>query len=165
MGSYRLTREIRATPERVFQGLTDAAVIVDWMDLRSITDATGPLDEAGTRFTMVVRGPWRLQCEVISSRSPTLHEMSGRGPLGASFRMVATLAASDDGTRLELLTDYSMPLGAIGRWIDRLWLERRPRTVANRELDRLVDLLSDGDGGSSTARERRRGAQAVQGIG
>jgi len=162
MGSYRLTRHVRATPERVFQGLTDAALVIDWMDLSTIVDATGPLHQSGTRYTMVVRGPWRFRCHVVRSEPPTLHETSGRGPLGASFRMVATLAGSDDGTHLELLTEYAMPLGALGRWIDRRWLERRPRTIANRELDRLVELTSADAGVSDPIGARRRSGQLAR---
>jgi hypothetical protein len=44
-------------------------------------------------------------------------------------------------TDLELLTEYTVPFGPIGRWIDRRWLEPGPRTGANRELDRRVELV------------------------
>lgn len=36
-----------------------------------------------------------------------------------------------------------MPAGALGRWMDRRWIDREPRTIANREVDRLVTLVSD----------------------
>jgi hypothetical protein len=57
--------------------------------------------------------------------------------------MVATLATEGERTDLDLLTEYTMPLGALGRWIDRRWIDREPRTLANREVDRLVTLVSD----------------------
>jgi hypothetical protein len=57
--------------------------------------------------------------------------------------MVARLAARDGRTELDLLTEYTVPLGPIGRWMDRRWVDREPRTTANRELDRLVALVSD----------------------
>ena len=142
MGRYRLTRRIGAPPERVFAGFTDPSIVADWMDLKGIADATGPLDVAGTRYTMVVRGPWRFRVQVLRSESPRLHDASGRGPLGASYRMVARLTGSADVTDLELDTEYTLPFGAVGRWIDRRWLENSPRTVANRELDRLVTIMS-----------------------
>jgi len=142
MGRYSLSRRIAAAPERVFSGFTDPLVVTDWMDLTRIADATGPLDVVGTRYTMVVRGPWRFRCEVVRSDAPRIHETSGRGPLGASYRMVAHLAGSSGGTDLEVETEYTLPFGPLGRWIDRRWLERSPRTVANRELDRLVAIMS-----------------------
>jgi hypothetical protein len=56
--------------------------------------------------------------------------------------MVASLSAHDEGTDLDLLTEYTIPLGPIGRWIDSRWVDREPRTTANREVDRLVALGS-----------------------
>lgn len=143
MGRYRIARRIRATPQQVFRAFTDPALVVDWMDGTGVIDATGSLGEPGTQYTFVVWGPWRFRTEITRVDAPNLHEVSGRGPLGASYRMVATLAGTDDYTDLELLTEYTVPLGAFGRWMDRRWIDREPRTIANREVDRLVTLVSD----------------------
>ena len=142
MGRYRLTRTIGATPERVFRAFTDPALVVDWMDGTGVIDATGPLDQPGTRYTFVVWGPHRFRTDVVRVEPPRMHEIVGRGPFG-TFRMVATLTPTRDGTDLDLLTEYTMPLGALGRWIDRRWIDREPRAIANREVDRLVTLVSD----------------------
>lgn len=143
MGSYRIARRIRATPEQVYRAFTDPALIVDWMDGTGVIDATGPLDRPGSRYTFVVWGPWRFRTHIVRAEPPLLHEISGRGPLGAWYRMVATLAGDDGSTELDLLTEYTVPLGPIGRWMDRRWIDREPRAIANREVDRLVTLVSD----------------------
>lgn len=143
MGRYLISRSIEASPEQVFRAFTDPGIVADWMDASRVERQSGPLDEAGTRYTLVIRGPWRFRTRVVRSEPPLLHETSGSGPLGSSYRMVASLAARDGGTDLELLTEYTVPLGPIGRWIDRRWLEGGPRTTANREVDRLVELVSD----------------------
>lgn len=143
MGRYRILRHIPAAPEQVFRGFTDPALVVDWMDAAGLVDATGPLDAPGTRYTLVIWRPWRFRTEVVRVAAPHLHEIEGRGPLGAWYRMVATLTATGEGTDLELLTEYRVPLGALGRWIDRRWIDREPRAIANREVDRLVTLVSD----------------------
>ncbi len=57
--------------------------------------------------------------------------------------MVATITAANGSTDLDLLTEYTVPFGALGRWIDRRWIDREPRTIANREVARLVTLVSD----------------------
>lgn len=142
MGRYTLSRHIKATPEWVFEGFTDPATVTDWMDLARLEDLSGPLGRPGTRYTMVVRGPWRFRSQIVRSEAPRVHESAGRGPLGASYRMVATLVGNGDSTDLDLLTEYTLPLGPIGRWIDRRWVDREPHTIANRELDRLVELVS-----------------------
>jgi len=143
MGRYRMARHIRATPGDVFRAFTVPELLADWMDGTGVIDVTGPLDKPGTRYTFVVAGPWRFRTEVVRVEGHRLHEVAGRGPLGAAYRMVATLTAGDGWTDLELLTEYTVPLGPIGRWIDRRWIDREPRTIANRELDRLVTLVSD----------------------
>jgi uncharacterized protein YndB with AHSA1/START domain len=142
MGSYTISRRIDATPMAVYRAFTDPGLLADWLDSNAVVDATGPLDATGTTYTLVVRGPWRLSTRVVRSEPGRLHETVGHGPLGAAFRMLATLTPLDGGkaTDLVLLTEYTVPLGAIGRWIDRRWLEPGPRTAANREVDRLVDL-------------------------
>jgi len=143
MGRYRINRQIRATPDQVFRAFTDPALVVDWMDATGVTDATGPLDTPGTRYTLVIWGPWRFRTEIVRADRPHVHEISGVGPLGSAYRMVATLRPAGGETDLDLVTEYRMPLGALGRWIDRRWIDREPRAMANREVDRLVTLVSD----------------------
>lgn len=146
MGRYRLTRHIDASPEHVYDALVDPATMKDWMDMHEVRDLTGGLDVPGTRYTQVVGGPWRFRGEIIRAERPTVHEQAGRGPWGASFRMTASLSPGNGGTDLELETEYVVPFGAIGRLLDRLFIERQPRTIANRELDRLVALVEAAGG-------------------
>jgi len=151
VGRYILRRRIPAPPARVFQAFTDPILAADWLDGTGIIDADGPLDATGTTYTLVIRGPWRFRMRVERCEPDRLHETTGRAPLGAAVHMVATLTPVDDGTDLELLTEYVVPLGPIGRWIDRRWIESGDRSTANRELDRLVELVTDGPATSRAA--------------
>ena len=143
MGRYRILRQISAPPDKVFRAFTDPALVIDWMDGTSVINATGPLDHPGTRYTFVVWGPWRFDMKVVRVEPARLHEISGKAPLGGRVRMIATMTPNGGGTAFELVTEYTVPLGPIGRWIDRRWLDREPRTIANREVDRLVTLVTD----------------------
>lgn len=143
MGRYTITRHIAAPREQVFRAFTDPRLVEDWMDASAVTEVSGPLDRPGTRYRLVIEGPWWFRSEVGHVEAPHVHEVVGRGRLGASYRMVATLDATDEGTDLSLLTEYTVPFGPIGRWIDRRWIASGPRTTANREVDRLVALVSD----------------------
>lgn len=149
MGRYVLTREIAATPDQVFRAFTEPKLVADWMDAAAVVDDTGPLDVAGNTYALVIRGPWRFRTTVVRVERPWVHEAFGQGPLGTTFRMVATLSTSTAGTSLQLFTDYTMPLGILGRWIDRRWIDREPRSVANRELDRLVELVAETPSGET----------------
>ena len=97
MGSYRITRHIAASPDEVFRAFTDPALVIDWMDASAVEDAAGPLDEPGTRFTLVIKGPHKFRSEVVRSTPAQLHETAGRGPFG-SYRMLATLSPTAGGT-------------------------------------------------------------------
>jgi polyketide cyclase/dehydrase/lipid transport protein len=156
MGRYRIARQIPASPEEVFRAFTDPALVIDWMDAAAIRDIRGRFDEPGATYTLVIEGPWKFRSRVIRVERPAVHEVAGRGLLGAAYRMVATLEPADGGTSLDLLTEYTFPFGIVGRWIDRRWLDRGTRSVANREVDRLVALVSD-----PTIKPRPKGASAT----
>jgi len=141
MGRYVLSRDIAAPAAEVFKAFTDPELAVDWLNAKAITDVKGPLDRAGSTYTLIIFALHRLKVTVVRSEPPTIHETDHRGRLG-SAHMLATLTERDGVTRLELVTEYSLPLGPIGRWIDRRWMDREPRTQANREVDRLVALVS-----------------------
>jgi uncharacterized protein YndB with AHSA1/START domain len=143
MGRYRITRHIEAAPEQVFRGFTDPELVTDWMEAAALVDPTGPLDEPGSAYTLVIWGPWKFRTQVVRAEPHRLHETLGQGPLGSVYRIVATLAPSDGGTDLDLLTEYTVPFGALGRWMDRRWIDKEPRPTANREVDRLVAIVSD----------------------
>lgn len=155
MGTYVIRRQVAAPPAQVFRAFVEPDLVVDWLDAKAIRDASGLLDRAGTRYRLVIFGIHEFRVTVVRSEAPRLHETRGAGRFGW-YRMVASLSPSDDGTDLELLTEYGLPLGPIGRWIDRRWIDREPRAQANREVDRLVELVSgvapDRPGAPSPAR-------------
>lgn len=62
--------------------------------------------------------------------------------MGAYYRNTARLVARDGGTDLELETEYVVPLGPIGRLLNRLFVDKEPRAIASRELDRQVEIVS-----------------------
>jgi len=148
MGRYRIKRRIEAPPERVFRAFTDPAILADWMDASGVINVSGLLETLGSRYTLVIRGPWRFRVEVVAAEPPLVHETVYHGPLGTVVRRVGTISPLDGASDLDLLTEYTMPLGPIGRWIDRRWIDREPHATANRVLDRLVALVT---GGASTA--------------
>ncbi len=147
MGTYTLTRHLSVPPERAYRAFTDPSLVADWMDMEEVRDADGPLERPGTTLTLVVRGPWRFRARIERTDPPHLHVMSGVAPLGGWFRNTAELrSAPDDGTDLSLTTDYRVPLGPVGRLLDRLLIEGKPRTVAEREFDRLVAIVTADQG-------------------
>jgi uncharacterized protein YndB with AHSA1/START domain len=141
MGRYVLTRDIEAPAARVFRAFTDPVLAADWLHAAGIRDVGGPLERAGSTYTLVIAGPHRFRSRVVRSEPPFVHETVHTGLFG-SAHMTATLAERDGVTHLELVTEYALPFGPLGRWLDRRFIDRAPRTQANREIDRLVQLVS-----------------------
>lgn len=141
MGRYVLSRDIHAPAAEVFKAFTDPGLAADWLHAAGIRDVSGPLDRPGATYTLVIAGPHRFRSTVVRSEPPFVHETVHHGRFGTAH-IIATLVERDGMTHLELLTEYSLPFGALGRWLDRRFVDREPRTTANREIDRLVELVS-----------------------
>ncbi len=65
MGTYRFTVHVEASPEVVFGLWTDLDRMKDWVGgVTKVTDRTGPMDRAGTRY-VVWFGGMRSETEVL----------------------------------------------------------------------------------------------------
>ena len=154
MGRNRKTRLIEASPDAVFRAFTDPAILADWMEADGVLDRNGPLEAAGSTYTLVISGPWRFRMLVTHSEPPHAYGLEGRGPLGTSYRMAATLTGQAGATALVVETEWTLPFGPIGRWMDRRWVEPGTAGEDDRELDRLVDIVTGQDARSSRAGAR-----------
>ena len=56
-----------------------------WMEIKAVTEVSGPLDRAGTTFVEVVYPFHRPRTEVLAAEPPVLHEMGGRSVRGISL--------------------------------------------------------------------------------
>jgi pimeloyl-ACP methyl ester carboxylesterase/uncharacterized protein YndB with AHSA1/START domain len=158
MGRYRRTRRIDASAAEVFRAFTNPEILADWMEADGVVDQDGPLDRAGSTYTLVITGPWRFRMRVMDSIPPHAYVFGGRGPFGTAFRMAATLTERAGSTELVVETEWALPFGAVGRWMDRRWVEPGTQGEDDRELDRLVDIVTGTDANSprSVVRAGRR---------
>ena len=70
MATHQVSVFIRATPERVFDAFTDLELMRESVGgVTRVTDRTGPVDRAGTRYT-VHFGPMRSPTEVLEAERP-----------------------------------------------------------------------------------------------
>jgi uncharacterized protein YndB with AHSA1/START domain len=99
MGTYRLTVYAAAPPDRVFDLWTNLDRMKEWVGgVTKVTDVTGPVDQAGTRYT-VWFGGMRSQTEVLDAERPVrFRTRFGNGILRGENN--ATFVAEGDGTRL-----------------------------------------------------------------
>lgn len=167
MGRTRRTRHIEAPAAAVFRAFTDPALVADWMEADGVVDQRGSLDAAGSTYTLVITGPWRFRMRVTRADAPRAYGLEGHGPLGTRYRMGATLVDHGPTTELVVEMEWTLPLGPIGRWMDRRWVEPGTRGEEDRELDRLVDIVTGHDERSPRAvvrAGRRRREQQLAAV-
>ena len=128
MRGLTIGQYVAAPIERVYATYVDPALMPRWMELQAVSDLSGPLDRAGTRFTQVVFGWWwRFRTEVLRAEPPILHEMAGRAPLWTSYRWLTRYAPEGEGTRITLETG-SRAFGALDPFAEPTpGYARRPR--------------------------------------
>lgn len=101
MAEYRITIDIAAPPERVFGMWTDLERMTEWVGgVTRVTDVTGPVDVAGTRYT-VRFGPMRSPTEILEVEPPPGRARSGRAgerrSQGGVTRFGVAMAATTSG--------------------------------------------------------------------
>lgn len=142
MRKLTIDQYVAAPIERVYAAYVDPALMPTWLELQAVTDLTGPVDRAGTRFTQVYWGRWRFRTEVVRADPPTLHEMAGRAPLATTYRWLARFAPEGEGTRVTLESDTRV-FGALDSLAERLFAASG-ETQARRHLATLAALVEAG---------------------
>jgi uncharacterized protein YndB with AHSA1/START domain len=122
MGAYRFTVHVAAPPDRVFDLWTNLDRMKEWVGgVTKVTDVSGPLDRAGTRYT-VWFGSMRSPTEVLGVERPRkIRTRFGNRVLRGET--TATFEPDGAGTRLtqEFQTEGLIPavmarIFATGSW-------------------------------------------------
>jgi len=138
-----VTQFVGAPIERVYAAYVNPALMPTWMGIKAITNASGPLDRAGTTFTTVVFGPHRPRSEVLAAEPPVLHDMGGRVLRAFGWRWTARFADKEAGTEITIDTEVTFPAGPIGRWVRRSE-EGRMEQGTRQRLETFAKLVEAG---------------------
>ena len=109
---------VRAPIERVYAAFVDPALMPKWRGIKRVTNASGPLDRAGTTFVEVVYPFHRPRTEVLAAAPPNLHDMGG-AIRGIRWRWTARFSVKDDGTEITLDEEVRFPHGLISGLLRR----------------------------------------------
>jgi uncharacterized protein YndB with AHSA1/START domain len=142
MGAYRFTVDIAAPPELVFALWTDLDRMKDWVGgVTKVTDVSGPLDRAGTRYT-VWFGGMQSRTEVLEVERP--HMIRTRfGNRVLKGETLATFEPDGVGTRVTqefqtegLISAVAARIFASGSWRGSFQGELQAfAALAEREAD------------------------------
>jgi uncharacterized protein YndB with AHSA1/START domain len=135
--SVRVTELAAAPPERVWATHVDGPRIAEWFPgARSVGRISGPLDRPGTTYVLRFNPLLRSRVEVTEVQAPVMHTRSWDArPFGSHGTATVLLRAEDGGTRVDLDVNFELPLGPLGRLLERLsFVRRRAARDIRREL-------------------------------
>jgi len=127
-----LVRELRHSPEKVWQALTDPAHLREWAPF----DADGSLGAVGTTVKLTTAGaptPQVSETKVTRADAPEVLEYKWGG-----FDMRWELKASGGGTRLTLWTSIGRPFIAMGAAGWHICFDVLDRLLAGTPIGRIV---------------------------
>ena len=127
-----IVRDLRHSPEKVWQALTDPAHLREWAPF----DAAGSLAAAGTTVkltTVGAPGPHVSETTVKRADAPNLLEYTWGG-----FDMRWQLEASGGGTRLTLWTNIGHRFIAMGAAGWHICFDVLDRLLAGQPMGRMV---------------------------
>ena len=141
MGKLERSIVVACPPPRVFDVLADVEQLVEFSGMTiEVRKGPGRPLQTGDRFEQVVKilgkeldSEWQA-VEVVS---PSLLRFEGTAPAGASATLVERITPEGDGSRVELVVDYEMPLGILGDAIDAVYLHSKHEEQAEEILSAL----------------------------
>jgi uncharacterized protein YndB with AHSA1/START domain len=137
--------EVNASPEQVFEALTDLDILPVWSTITVETHGTPrkPIEE-GDAFTQTLRVLGRnleSNWTVTQLERPRRVAYSSEAPGGGLLRMVQTVEEADGGSRVDVELDYELPGGLIGELFDSAYAERRNERELEHSLHNLKELV------------------------
>lgn len=128
MGHVRESVHIEAPPETAWQLGRDPIRIPEWNTTAiEVKDVSGPLDQAGSRFTVVSKiagRPLDVTWQVDKVDAPRHAETSATTPGGGHARQVIDYEPDGNGTRVTVDLEYELPMGWFGEMLNKLVAER-----------------------------------------
>ena len=137
MPSVRVTELVHAPLERVWATHVDGRAIAEWFPgVRSVKSISGPLDQVGTTYLLRFNPLIRSRVEVTEVEAPWMHTRRWDArPLGTHGRATVLLRREEDGTRVDLDVNFELPLGPLGRRLEKLsFVRHRAARDIRREL-------------------------------
>jgi carbon monoxide dehydrogenase subunit G len=148
------TIEIDASPEAVYDVLTDPNCLGEWVTIQEeLVEAPDPPLEKGdcvVQRMKVVGKRFEVSWDVEVAERPKKVRWSGKGPMGSVARATYELESNGNGgTRFSYTNEYDVPGGPIGKVAGRALVQASggEADATLKRLKKFVEKKQNGSGG------------------
>jgi uncharacterized membrane protein len=135
--------DIKAPPETVFAYLTDITSHSEWVKWIKDAEVTS-VEKTGLGVTSSEKrqvGPRKETVETIVTEYKANEFFTRRNTRGMEMTDRLSVVPFGDGTKVAWSVDYVPPMGAMGKMVDMLFMERLFDQLAKDSLDLLKGRL------------------------
>lgn len=139
MPSILKSIDIDASPDNVFNYVTNVSTQPDWIKfLKAIDITSGDGQTKGTTDRSVIKlGPRAQEVEALWTEYDPPRTFARKATSGMEMEGRMTFEPSDDGTHVEWTIGYRPPMGALGMVVDVLFMNR----VFQNEIEESLESL------------------------
>ncbi len=135
--------DIGASPENVFNYVTNTSTQTDWIKFLKAVDITsGDGQSKGTTDRSVIKlGPRAQPVDALWTEYDPPRSFARKATSGMEMDGRMTFEPIDDGTRVEWTIGYKPPLGLLGALLDALFMNRVFQNEVEESLESLKAQL------------------------
>jgi len=144
MGQVKMHAKVEAPIEQVFDYAVDVTRWAEWNVSVVEMTPSAPLAAIGDRFAGKNKFLGRvedIEGKVTAIERPRLMAFVS-GPLtGGHENWTVNFTPADTGTDIDCVIDYEVPLGLVGAFADKLFIERQVQRMLNQSRDNFIALV------------------------
>jgi len=139
----RKSIDISASPQNVFDYVTDSSTQPDWITfIREVEITSGDGKSEGTTDRCLFKlGPRAQILDAVWTEYDPPRSFARKATSGPEMEARMTFEPRDDGTYVEWAVDYRPPMGPLGALIDALFMNRLFQNEMEESLESLKAQL------------------------
>jgi uncharacterized protein YndB with AHSA1/START domain len=144
MGQVKMHAHAEAPIEQVFEYAADVNRWAEWNVSVVEMEPRVPLAKVGDRFAGKNKFLGRvenIEGEVTAIERPRLIAFVSGPPSGGHENWTAHFIPAGTGTDIDCVIDYEVPLGLVGAFADKLFIERQVQQMLDQSRDSFVALV------------------------
>ena len=147
MGHATIRAPVNAPIEEVFDYSVDFNRTAEWNVSVVKMEPRPPLAKVGDRFKGTMKLAGRIyegEGEVTAIERPKMFAFVSSSPMGGHQNWTSRLTPSGSGTDIESDIEYEVPGSILGKFADKLFVEREVQRMLDQSRDNFIALAERG---------------------